>query len=138
MILTYAVLVIAICSFLLGAFSYRRLRSENIFSVAPSTIASDLSVLIGCIASKYPSIKLVSNKHSYFQLKNSTTSFSGNKVVDKVIIVWSWTSSEFGQRGKEWTFPYLYDQLKMYNEIEGDIVMYERSLRQSHSLPHIN
>jgi hypothetical protein len=59
--------------------------------------------------------------------------FSLTEVQSRIIIVWTWSAAGFGRRGKEWSFPDSYDQEKIYEEIQEDIVNYQISVYHKHN-----
>jgi len=66
-------------------------------------------------------LKITLNKDYHF--------FSLAEVDNRLIVVWKLQSHSFGKRGKEWSFSTEYSQLKMYQEVVGDIRNYQERLR---------
>lgn len=67
-------------------------------------------------------LRITLNKDQHF--------FTISEVDDRLVIVWKLQSSIYGRRGKEWSFNLAYSQVKMYQEIVGDIRNYQELLRK--------
>lgn len=93
---------------------------------------------VDLVLSECPACKLVPVKsHSLLIISKNTQgsdSLSLSKVQGKTIAVWTWTSPEFGERGKEWSFSYEHNQADMYEEIKTSRQLYQAALYQKHNL----
>jgi len=63
----------------------------------------------------------------------SASVFSLTEVNGRIIIVWTWSDSGFGRRGKEWSFPANYNQKKMFDEVVEDVLSYQIATYQQHN-----
>jgi hypothetical protein len=63
-----------------------------------------------------------------------SASFFLTEVEGKIIVVWTWSGSVFGPRGKEWSFAKDEDQEKMIRQILRDVEDYKTSIYRGHNL----
>ena len=64
--------------------------------------------------------------------KNASV-FSLTEVNGRIIIVWTWSDSSLGRRGKEWSYPETYDQKKMFDEVVEDVINYQTATYQKYN-----
>jgi len=60
---------------------------------------------------------------------NTHTTFALYEIDNKLFVTWAHSSSNYGNRGKEWCFQQNSDQQKMYLQIQKDIEDYLKLMR---------
>jgi hypothetical protein len=123
----------------LGLFFYFRLRRANNNSLVEEEILLvHYKTLIDLILAENMGARLVPAKVNSIRIHakgpQGSNSLSLTKVQGKMIVVWTWISAEFGERGKEWSFAYDHDQASMYREIKHSCDAYKASLFQKYNL----
>lgn len=134
--LIFFIATTAILCLCLGCYLYFRIRKEN-KPAAPHPLLIYYSSFIEAALSECPGLKIVPAKNAVlFSSKDAQgqETLSLSKVQNKTIAVWTWTSPGFGERGKEWSFPYTYEQKLMYEEIKQARELYQASLYQKYNL----
>ena len=123
---TITITSLLVLLFSLIFFTYRR-KPKKILK--ESGIAINYKTFIDEILSLDKTAYIESSKVNAITIRTSSAKnasvFSLTEVPGRIIIVWTWKDRSFGARGKEWSFPDYYDQLKMHEEIIQDILSYQ-------------
>ena len=128
----YILLVITLFPLLIRLYYYFKLRLEEVNTLQKNGLAKDFGVFLERFL--FHSSRVMTLKGKTLQIKDSHTLFSLTRVHDRISVVWTWSSLKFGRRGKEWSFPYNVDQIKMYEEISKDIQLYRQATYREYNL----
>lgn len=120
----------------LGYLVYRSLSQKPSVKPSDSGVYEHYPVLIDKFLQQYKTARMEALKVNSLSIRTSSAAkspvFSLSIVQDRIIIVWTWTDSGLGRRGKEWSFPDYYDQTKMFEEIKEDVTAYQIAVYQKH------
>jgi hypothetical protein len=127
-----------LATLILGCFLYFRLRRNSDNASTEVSLMVQYKTFIDLALSENAGARLMPAKSNtvLIQAKDvqGITTFSLSKVQGKIIVVWGWSSPNFGKRGKEWSFSDKHDQANMYLEVKKTLDTYLTSLYHQHNL----
>lgn len=126
-------------AFVVAGLSYlvmRRRSHKKKVKPSDSGVYANYSILIDRFLQQYKTARIDGLKVNSLSIRTSKAVnapvFSLTTVQDRIIIVWTWTDSGLGRRGKEWSFPDYYNQISMFEEIKADVTTYQIAVYQKH------
>ncbi len=112
----------------------RQRRYKQKVKPSDSGVYANYSLLIDGFLQQYKTARIDGLRVNSLSIRTSKSAnapvFSLTTVQDRIVIVWTWTNSGLGRRGKEWSFPDYYDQTKMLEEIKDDVTTYQIEVYQ--------
>lgn len=121
----------------LAVVFYSRKHRQKNSPVEKKEILSKYSGFISRVCEQHKAAKAEAIKQNALVIRTAPAKnapvYTITEVSARTIIVWTWSDSGFGPRGKEWSFPEAYDQDKMFNEVTEDVFKYQNDIYQKHN-----
>lgn len=121
----------------LGVVFYLKRQQPKVSYLVTEGIYFNYKILIDSLLQHDKRAVLADARSNSIRIQSSnareSSSFSITQVVERIIIVWTWTGSEFGPRGKEWSFAQTEDQEKTAGVIRDELNTYLTAIYKGHN-----